>query len=309
MYAGRVRVLDGGYLLPAAAKLTSFACTYLSGFRRPLIPGLQRVNLTLHKEHDWTLLLLLCSTDLKIVEVFNNEGGDEDGRMMATFLHSLRAYARSETHGLEKLHISIVRHNHMDLITKFDMLQDVQLWFDTGTTGALLVEGFSKLSVLDHLSTLRLYGNVGEERYSLVSPLPPPHSVNFKSLHSIVIHAPSYIALLFVQCLRADTLKCIQLNCVSSPLDQPTTFRRIAEECEFIAPSLKEVDLSFNGDQRIGPKTFDAILNLTRCFHLRTLEFNWSRLEINDAHINRLSVRFLYQSRNSSPRIESARSP
>jgi len=105
---------------------------------------------------------------------------------MAAFLHSLRACTSDETHGLEKLHlVPTVYRTHVDLITKFDMLQDVNLCFDYGTTGEQLLEGFSKLSALNRLSRLGIGWGFDSEHHSLVSLLLPPRSVDFRSLHSI----------------------------------------------------------------------------------------------------------------------------
>ena len=280
MYAGRVRVLYGA---SAEIRPTPFACTYLSCLRHPLIPGLRKIRIS-DLYYDWSVLLLLCSTKLKSVDVF--KGGDEDGHKLGAFLHSLRASAGHETHGLEKLRIFPAHHTHVDFITKFDMLQDIVLLFDSGTTGPLLVEDFSKLSALRRLSRLSLTWHVDDAHQSFVSSLlPPPHSVNFLSLHSIEIRVPSYMVLLLVQCLRADNLKRIELKSLSSPLCQPTAPRRIIEECDFVATSL-EADFAFHGNLRIGRETFDSILNLTRRFQLRRLAFDGRELEIDDAYIN-----------------------
>jgi len=282
MYAGRVRVLHGA---SAEICLTPFACTYLSTHQRPLVPGLREIRISELFEHEWTVLLLLCSMNLKVVDLC--EGGDEDGHKMGAFLHSLRAVAGDETHGLEMLHIIPAHHTHVDLITKFNLLQDILLWFDSRTTGVLLVGGFSKLSALRHLSRLHLAWNVQEDAdHSHVSPLLPPHSANFLSLHSIEIRAPSYIVLVLVQSLRAYNLKRIKLTCFSSPRHQPTTFRQVIEECEFVAASLEEVDFTFYGDQRIDREIFASILNLTRRFRLRTLVLRGPEFEIDNAYIN-----------------------
>ena len=281
MYARRVRILSGDCLLPEVHP-SPFACTYLSSFRRPLVPGLREICLSDLYEHEWTTLLLLCSTTIKIVSL-SDEEGDEDGRLIGGFLHSLGC---NESHGLERLHILTARHNHLDCMTKFHMLQDIELSFSGETTGALLIEGFSKLSALNRLSRLLVKWEIEYEHHPLVSPLPPPHSVNFCSLRSIDITAPSYTALLLVQCLRVDTLRRIRIRCLPSRLHQPTTFRQVVRECGSVAPSLEEVDLDFYVRQPIGQETFDGVLDLTRRFRLQKLKFAWNGFEIDNAYIH-----------------------
>jgi len=281
MYARRVRVLSRG-LFPECHP-SSFACTYLSSFRRLLVPGLREIHIDDVYEDDWAILLLLCSTTLKDVSLIFADG-DQDGRMIGGFLRSLGC---DGSHGLERLCILTTFCNHVDLITKFHMLQDVQLRFSEETTGTLLIEGFSKLSALNHLSKLSVEWHTDNEHHQIVSTL-LPHSVNFQSLHSIEIMAPAYMALLLIQCLGVDTtLKRIQINCHSCPLQQPTAFRRIVGECGLIAPSLEEVDLDFNVDQPIGLETFDAVLDIIRRSCLWTLRFAWTEFEIDDAYIHK----------------------
>ena len=281
MYAGRVRVLSGDYLLPEV-HLTRFASTYLTSFRYPLLPGLREIRIFKFFEYEWTILLSLCSTKLKLVDL-HSENENESECILGAFLHSLGC---NKSHGLEKLTLATLRDSYVDSITKFHMLQDVQLWL-SAASGQPLVEGFSKLSALNHLSRLHVSWEDDSKHHSLVSPLLPPHSVNFQSLHSIEIGVPTYIALVLVQCLRADTLKCIQVECISSSLRQPTSFRQIVDECGLVAPGLQEVDLGFRGNQAAGRETFDAVLNLTRRFRLRKLIFKSSWLEFDDAHIVR----------------------
>jgi len=282
-YARRVRVLDGDSLLSEASKLTSIACTYLTSFRCPLVPYLREFRISSCDERDCGILLLLGTTKLKIVDLGYETHG-EGGRMTEAFLHSIQC---DKAHGLEKLRISTARRNHVDLITKFHMLQDVELRFDENTTGALLVEGFSKLSALHRLSRLYLEWDVGSEHHSLVPAL-RRHSITFQSLHSFEIMVPTYMALLLVQCMMADTLKRVQVtvNCRASPLHQSTAFRQIVDECGFITPDLEEVDFDFDYDNRsIGRETWDAVINLTQRFRLRTIKFAWFGLEIDDTYI------------------------
>ena len=288
IYARRVRVLSGDYLLPGV-HLTPFASAYLATLRRPLLPGLQKIRINRLYEDQREIILLLYSAKLKIVKLYiRDEGGDKDGHMMGTFLQSLRACAGDETHGLKKLCITPTAHRtHVDFIAKFDMLQDVNLGFGDRTTGEQLVEGFSKISALNRMSRLRVNWEADSGHHSLISPLLPPHSVNFISLHSIKIMAPTYIALLLVQCLRADTLKSIQIDCLLSPVNQPTAPRRLVKECGLVAPGLKEVGLQFHTDQPADQATFDAVLDLTQHFHLRTLKLKWAGPEIDDDNINR----------------------
>jgi len=282
IYAGRVRVLNEA---SAEIPLTPFACTYLSTRRRPLVPGLREIRTGGERfEHDWAAFLLLCSANLKFVDLLTV--GDEDGQKMGAFLQSLHAVAGDETHGLEVLQIS-AHHTHVDLITKFNLLQDIALWFNSRTTGAMVVGGFSKLSALHHLSRLHLTWNVQEdENHSHFSSLLPPHSVDFPSLHSIEIRAPSYIVLLLVQCLRAYNLKCIELTCLSPPRDQSTTFRQLIEACGLLVASLEEVGFDFHGDERIDREAIGSIFNLTRRFHLRTLVLKGPEFDIDNAYIN-----------------------
>ena len=278
MYAGRVRSFSGDSLLPEA-HLTSFASTYLSSLRRPLAPGLQELHIWELEEHEWTTLLSVCSTTLKFVHL-SGDDKDEGGRMIGGFLHSLEC---DGSHSLEGLSIHGAHHNHVDLITKFHMLQDVELSFNGETTGALLIEGFSKLSALNHLSKLRIEWNTTHEDHLLVYPSLPPPSVSFRSLHSIDIVVPAYMALLLFQCSRVNTLKRIILHCYSPPQHQTTSLKRIIDKFGLAAPSLEEVILGFNIDQ----ETFDAVLDLTLRFRLRTLKTTWAGFEIDDAYIHK----------------------
>ena len=235
------------------------------------------------REHEWTILVLLYSTRLKIVDL--NDEDRDDGSVIGGFLHSLGC---DESHGLEKLRVLTARYTYVDLITKFHMLNDVELWFSRGTTKAQLVEAFSKLSALNRLSRLRVNWGIGHDHHPLVSALLPPRSVNFQSLHSIGIVAPPYMALVLVQCLTVNTtLKRIRVCCTSSLLQQTTTSRQIVDECGSVAPSLEEVDFKFYGDKLIGQETFDAVLDLSRRLRPRTLKFTWSGLGFDDAYIQK----------------------
>jgi len=282
MYAGRIRVLSEGYLLPEV-RLTAFASMCLTRHRCPLLPGLREIRIFDIFEHEWTIFLSLCSTKLKIVDLGNENGDSDEGRhVIGTFLHSL---GRNGSHGLEKLRYFTLRDNYVDVITKFRMLQDVELSF-SGASGQLLVESFSKLSVLDHLSRLCVDWDVDPMHHSFIFPLLPPHSVNFLSLHSIEISVPTHIALLLVQCLRANTLEHIQIDCLSSPLHQTTTSGRVVDECGLVSPGLQEVSLHFYATQPNSQATFGAVLRLTRRFRLRTLKFTCSGLEIDNISIH-----------------------
>jgi len=282
VYAKRVRLLSGDYFLPKF-HLDPYARTYLSSFRCPLIPGLREISICQLYKHEWTILLALCSRKVKIVDLVD-EGANKYART-----HTIGAFLRSleceESHGLEKLCILTAHFSHVDLITKFHTLQDVELWFTEGTTGVQLVAGFSKLSALNHLSRLRIDLIVDNDYMSFASPSLPPHSVIFRSLHSIDINVPTTTALFLVQCLRADTLKCIQVHCHQYPPRHPNIFRQIAKECGSVGPSLEEVDLNFSGDPPIHRETFDRVLDLSRRFRLRTIKFAWSGLEIDDTYI------------------------